>query len=152
MARIERQIEIAASPSAVFRYCHEADKRPEWDERVGRVEVLTPGPIRQGSLVRLDARLSGRFLFSWDAEYASFQFPLSSTVEVLDAAPSSPFKSGSETWQFSAVGGGTLFTLIWEYKPRHWMAAITEALGGRAVTGRAIQQSLNKLKRIMEAG
>lgn len=152
MARIEEHIEIAAPPNFVFRFCHDPAKRPEWDERVARVELLTPGAIRPGTLVRFDARRRGTFLFSWDAEYASFQFPLQSTVQVLDAAPSSPFKTGCETWQFDASGSGTRFTLIWEYKPRHWLASLLDALGQRHATRSAIRRSLANLKRRIEAG
>jgi uncharacterized protein YndB with AHSA1/START domain len=150
MARIEESIEIAASPTDVFRFCHEPEKRPDWDVRVTRVELLTPQPVRQGTLVRVDAGRAGEALFSWDGEYLSHQYPISSTVKVLDAAPSSPFKSGSETWQFSAMGGGTRMTVTWEYTPRGIIARIGDALGGRASTRRAIRHSLANLKGLIE--
>ena len=151
MARIEDHIDIAAAPAVVFRFCHDAARRPEWDERVTRVELLTPKPVRRGTLLRIDAGRSGRFLFSWDAEYADFQFPYSSTLRVIDAAPSSPFGTGSESWQFGPAGGGTRFTLVWEYKPRGFLARIADALGQRAVTRRAIHRSLANLKELLEA-
>lgn len=152
MARIEEHIEIAASPASVFRFCHDADKRPRWDERVAHIELLTPKPVRRGTLIRVDTSGSGASLFSWDGEFAAFQFPYSSTVKVLDAAPSSPFKAGSEKWQFSAAGGGTRFTLIWEYEPRNVMARIVNALVRRASTRRAIRRSLANLKAMIESG
>ena len=151
MARIENHIDIAAAPAAVFRFCHDAAHRPEWDERVTRVELLTPKPVRRGTLVRIDAGRSGKFLFSWDAEYAEFQFPTSSTLRVIDAAPSSPFGDGTETWEFGPAGGGTRFTLVWEYKPRGFFARIADSLGGRASTRRAIRRSLASLKDLLES-
>ena len=48
MPRIEERIEIAAPTSTVFRVCHDADKRPKWDERMKRMELITPAPVRQG--------------------------------------------------------------------------------------------------------
>jgi hypothetical protein len=152
MARIEESIEIAASPASVFRLCHEPEKRPDWDERVTRVELLTSRPVRQGTLVRVDAGRAGEALFSWDGEYVGFQYSISSTVKVLDAAPSSPFKSGGESWQFVALGGGTRLTIVWEYTPRGILARIGDALGGRASARRAIRRSLVNLKKLIEGG
>jgi uncharacterized protein YndB with AHSA1/START domain len=152
MTRIEDHIEIDAAPANVFRFCHNPDHRADWDERVTRVEVLTPEPVRRGTLIRVDAARSGKFVFSWDAEYSEFQFPSSSKVKVLDAAPSSSFGSGTETWEFSSMGGGgTRFTLVWEYKPRGFIARIMDVLGRRAATRRAIRRSLANLKDLVEA-
>ena len=152
MARIEEHIEISASPSTVFRFCHDVARRPDWDERVMRVKLLSSKPVRQGTLFRVDAGSSGKFLFSWDAEYIEFQFPHNSKLRVIDAAPSSPFSAGSESWQFSLVGGSTRFTLVWDYQPRGFFARIADALGRRAATRRAIKRSLANLKAVIEAG
>lgn len=152
MARIEEHIEIAAAPANLFRFCHDVARRPDWDGRVVRAKLLTPTPVRRGTLLRVDAGRAGKFLFSWDAEYAEFQFPSSSMLRVLDAAPSSPFRAGSESWQFSSTSGGTRFTLVWDYQPRGFLARLANLLGGRASTRRAIRRSLANLKRIVEAG
>lgn len=151
MARIEDSIDIAATPAIVFRFCHDAAHRAEWDERVTRAQLLSSEPVRRGTLLRIDAGRSGKFLFSWDAEYSEFQFPYSSTLRVLDAAPSSPFKTGTESWTFGPAGGGTRFTLVWEYKPRGFFARIADALGQRAATRRAIRKSLANLKGLLES-
>ncbi len=152
MPHIEASIDIAAAPADVFRFCHDLTSRPEWDERVVHIELLTPRPIRQGTLVRVDASTGGA-VFTWDAEYADFKFPLGSRVRVLDTASSSPFGAGSElSWQFSAVGGGTRFTWVWNYRPRGFMASILDKLGGRASTQRAIKSSLANVKAMIESG
>jgi len=151
MARIEEHIEIAAPPADVFRFCHEIDRRSDWDERVVGAELLTTPPLRRGTLVRIDEGRSGKFLFCWDAEYAEFQFPHGSTLKVLDAAPSSPFRAGSERWKLSREGGGTRFSLIWDYQPRGFFARILDALGRRASTRRAIKRSLVNLKAALES-
>jgi hypothetical protein len=150
MTCIEESIEIAASPSAVFKLCHDIARRPEWDARVVRVELLTPAPLRRGSLVRIEAGSKGKFLFSWDAEYADYRFPGGSTLKVLDAAPSSPFKSGTETWRVDKSPDGTRFVLLWEYTPRGIIARLRDSLGRRAATGRAIRHSLSNLKALAE--
>jgi hypothetical protein len=158
MARIEEQIEIAAAPADVFRFCHDVERWSEWDERVVGVELLSGTPVRRGTLIRVDAGRGGRFRFCWDAEFAEFQYPRSSALQVLDAAPSSAFKTGRESREFSSLsspGGGThgtRLTLVWTYEPRGVLHHIADALGGRAATRRVIQRSLVNLKRIIEAG
>jgi uncharacterized membrane protein len=151
---IEETIDIEAGPADVFRFCHDAKSRPEWDEQVLRVELLSPAPMRLGTLLRVDAKpASGSSVFTWDAEVVSYHFPMSSTIRVLDTAFSSPFGPGSEVnWEFRSVSGGTRVTWIWSYKPRGFFASVRDALGGRAATQRAIRNSLKNLKAMVEGG
>jgi uncharacterized membrane protein len=151
MARIEQQIEIAARPSDVFRFCHDLDRRPEWDERVTRTNVLTPKPIRRGTVIRVDSRPPfGGPVFSWEAEFVEYHYPSSSRLEVVDAAPSSYFVGGSEAWRFVRSGGGTSVDFAWEYQPRGIVGRIADVVR-RSRTRRAISQSLENLKRTLEA-
>jgi uncharacterized protein YndB with AHSA1/START domain len=152
MARIEASIDIAAPTVDVFRYCHNLDHRPLWDERVVGAEMITPAPIRRGSLVRIEAGRAGQFHFTWDGEYIEYVLPRRSTLKVLDAAPSSPFKSGTETWEFAKVDNGTRLSLTWEYQSSGLLATISDTLGKRGGTRRAIQRSLKNLKALIEAG
>jgi uncharacterized protein YndB with AHSA1/START domain len=153
MPHIEESIDIAAPLADVFRYCHDITRRPRWDVNVSGVELLSPAPVRVGTLFRVDASYGGGAVFSWDAEYVGFQFPLTSRVRVIDTAASSPFAVGSEvSWQFSSVGGQTRFTWTWDYKPRGFVARIADALGRRAATRRGIQRSQAKLKELLEKG
>ncbi len=152
MPHIEASIDIAAARADVFQFCHDAASRPDWDEQVTYIELLTPTPIRRGTLFRVDAGQAGGSIFSWDAEYIDFQFPSGSKVKALDTAASSPFAAGSKmTWQFESVGGNTHFTWIWDYRPRGILATIADKLGGQASTHRAIKRSLVNLKTILEA-
>jgi uncharacterized membrane protein len=152
MARIEESIEIAAPPSTVFRFCNDLKRRPEWDDRVVNIEVLTSPPIRRGSLVRIEAGRSGQFQFTWDGECTNYQMPSASAFKVLDAAPSSPFRSGTETWAFAKTADGTRFTLTWEYQPRGILSRIADVLGRRTRTRRAVRRSLENCKALIEAG
>ena len=138
MPCIEESIEIAAAPVTVFKFCHDAARWPEWNGRVVGTELLSPKPVRRGTLLSIDAGRAGRYLFSWDAEYTEFQFPRASTLRVINAAPSSPFKAGSESWKFDSAGGGTRFTVIWDYEHRNFIARVADALGRRAATRSAI--------------
>jgi len=44
MPRIEECVNVAAPPATLFRFCHDVARRPGWDERVTRVEILTSNP------------------------------------------------------------------------------------------------------------
>lgn len=153
MPQIEESIEIAVPRADVFRFCHDMTHRPEWDEQVEHIELLTPRPIRQGTLLRIDASHAGGAVFTWDAEYVDFQFLNISRVRALDTAVSSPFKAGSLlTWEFSTTQGGTRLTWSWDYQPRGFIANIMDKVSGRAATARAIRRSLEELKKLLESG
>ncbi|NLF00764.1 MAG: hypothetical protein GX601_07285 [Anaerolineales bacterium] len=151
MPKIEERIEISAPSSEVFRYAHDVEARPEWDTRVVRVELLSPPPVRSGTLFRADAARGGQYSFSWDGEYSAFHFPSGSAIRVLDAAPSSPWGRGStETWDFSSSGGATRFSITWEYTARGFVNRVLDALGGRAQIRRSIRRSLTNIKAQIE--
>lgn len=152
MPTIEEQIEIEAGATNVFRFCHDADRRPDWDERVTRAQVLTPKPIRRGSVIRFDTRPAMGSVFSWDGEVVEYHFPSSSKVKVVDIAPSSSFVNGTETWRFGSSGRVTRFNLIWDYKPRGIVGFILDLLVRRRATRRAVQESLQNVKALIEAG
>jgi hypothetical protein len=152
MPRIEETIDIAVARADVFRFCHYIKNRTGWDEQVEFMELLTPKPFRQGTLLRVDAKAGGS-VFSWDAEVISYQMPSTSKVRVIDAALTCPFAPGSElSWEFIPVGSGTRLKWVWDYKPYGFIAGILDKLGRRASTQKAIKRSLAKLKAALESG
>ncbi|MGD8968831.1 MAG: SRPBCC family protein [Anaerolineae bacterium] len=151
MPRLVEQIEVARRPIDLFRLCHDVDRRAEWDERVTRVQVLTRRPVRSGSVVRVDTRPPAGSVFSWEGEVVDYSFPGSSRVEVIDAAPSSYFVTGSEEWRFETSNTGTLFTLTWDYQPGGLIGRVADVLIRRGNIRRAIKQSLENLKALAEA-
>ena len=151
MPSIEAQIEIAARASDVFRFCHDVDRRPDWDVRISRVNLLSPKPIRRGTVVRIDTDpASGGPVFSWEAEFVEYHYPSSSKLKVIDAAPSSYFVDGTEQWRFSRSGSGTTATVTWDYQPRGILGRITDLFRRRTIR-QAIRQSLENLKQALEA-
>lgn len=151
MPRIEEQIDIAASTTDVFRFVHNFKSRPDWDERIVGISPLSEGRVRRGTLLSIDAGRGGQYAFSWEAEYSVYQLPKISVLHVLDTAPSSAFKSGSETMEFSSVGDQTRVKLTWEYEAGGFLKRVLDALGGRSATQRAIRKSLANLKAMVEA-
>ena len=152
MPLIEEQIEIAAARADVFRFCHDITGWPDWQDQVVHAELLTSPPLRSGVLLRVDQEAGGA-IFSWDAEYITFQMPTGSRLKVIDAARSSPFRAGSElSWQFESAGNNTLFIWKWDYQPYGFLASLADTLGRRGATQRAIKRSLAKLKELVESG
>ncbi len=152
MTGIVEKIEVGSRPRDVFRLCHDADRRPEWDERVARFRVLTPKPIRSGSLVRVDTQpATGGVVFSWEGEFVEYAYGSRSRLEVIDAARSSYFVSGSETWEVGRSGDGARVVFTWEYVPRGILGRIADTLVRRRQIRQAIVQSLKNLKRTAEA-
>lgn len=152
MPRIEVNIDVPGPPSSVFRFCHDVDRRAEWDERVDRVKVITPRPIRTGTVIRVDTPPPrGGPVFSWEGEFVSYSCPSRSRLIVIDAAPSSYFADGSEEWSFSRSGDGTRIRVVWEYEPRGLLGRIRDALGGCRATRGAVNESLTNLERTLEA-
>ena len=154
MPRIETRIHIAAPPSDVFRFCHDLDRRPEWDERVSAIETFSSSGARRGALMSIDACRGGEYVFSWDAELVDYSFPHSSTLRVVSAAPSSPFRAGSEQWTFDRsdeIDGGARVTVVWEYELRGILARIADALWRRAGSRRDFRRTLRNLKQAIES-
>ena len=54
---VENAIEIEATPEAVFDYCTDVLREPEWNPKLLEVEQLTAGPIGLGTRFRI--RLEG---------------------------------------------------------------------------------------------
>jgi len=150
MPRIEEQIEIAVGATAVFRLCHDVERRAEWDERVTRAEVLTPKPIRRGSVIRFDTDPAMGAVFSWDGEVVEYHFPSGSRLKVVDVAPSGSFTSGTESWQVSGSGSSARLRVVWDYNPGGLISRALDLLVRRRTTARAIRQSLQNLKSILE--
>jgi hypothetical protein len=90
-------------------------------------------------------------VFSWEGTFVDYSFPSRSRLEVIDAAPSSYFVTGSEEWRFEISGAGTLVKLTWDYRPRGVIGRIVDPLMRRGTTRRAVRQSLENLKEMAEA-
>ncbi|MFW6157132.1 MAG: SRPBCC family protein, partial [Armatimonadota bacterium] len=128
MPRIEEQIEIEAGATEVFRFCHDVDRRAEWDQRVARAQMLSRPPMRRGTLLRFDTRPAKGAVFTWDAEIVEYHFPSGSKLQVVDVAPSGTFSGASETWRLASSGGTTRFTLVWAYVPRGIVGRLLDAV------------------------
>ena len=154
MIEISESIQISATPTEVFRFCHNLERRPEWDERVDRIELQGLSRVlRRGALLRVDAHASRGLAYSWEGEYSQFSIPGGSTMRVIEAAHASYFRPGaSEDWQFGPVGGGTRFTVAWRYKPRGLLGLLFDPLFRRGSIRRAIRRSMACAKALIEAG
>ena len=81
---VEHTVEVEATPDAVFDYCTDVLREPEWNPKLLEVEKLTPGPIGLGT--RFWLRFDG---VGWSTtENVAFDRPTSwaatSTSRLLD--------------------------------------------------------------------
>lgn len=56
MIKIDREIDVARPPEVVFDYLADVARFPEWQPAIERAEQLTPGPLAQGTRLRLVIR------------------------------------------------------------------------------------------------
>ena len=153
MTKIVESIQITASPTQVFSFCHDLKRRPEWDVRVDRIELQgLSNVMRKGALVRVDSRARKGLAFSWEGEYTQLMKPRSSTVRVMESAAVSPFRPGSnEEWKFEQAESGTRFTIIWTYQAGGIIGRFLDSLYRRRSARRAIRRSLARAKDLLEA-
>ncbi len=153
MPQLKAQIDIEVPRADVFRFCHDLQNWQEWADQIEAVEMLTPKPLRRGTLLRIDARQGGGAVYSWEAEVVDYQMPSASRVKAIDTASSCPFAAGSEmVWEFESSGAGTRFKWTWKYSPRGIIASIFDFLGRRSSTQKAMRRSMSNLKTLIESG
>jgi uncharacterized protein YndB with AHSA1/START domain len=153
LPKIAESIQIAAAPTEVFRFCHDMKRRPNWDERVDRIELQGfSNVLRRGALIRVDSRAGGQLPYSWEGEYTQFRVPQGSNVRVMESAEVSHFAPGStEEWQFEPSQGGTRFTIIWTYETRGFLGLVYDRLFRRSALRRSISSSLENVKQLLES-
>ena len=56
MIRIDREIDVARPPEAVFDHLADVERFPQWQPAIQRAEQVTPGPLGPGSQLKLVLR------------------------------------------------------------------------------------------------
>jgi len=101
MPELTASIHIAAAPAAVFAICSDFEHAPQHVSAITKVEMLTPGPTRQGTRFKETRKMFGK--------------EATETMEVLEFTPNSSFVLGAEscgtryrtTFTFTPTSGGT---------------------------------------------
>lgn len=147
---IKEEIILLAPPEAVWDYVQDNTKRGEWDSSVVRVEKVTEGPLRAGSVIHIVTPPGGKMAFFWDGEYASYDRPRRSAVKMIRSTGFHPFSAMAGSWQYEAHGQDgtqTKFAMIMNYKLK-WgiFGALLDALFIRRIIRATLKDSLRRLK------
>jgi uncharacterized protein YndB with AHSA1/START domain len=147
MTKLEREIEIRASPEAVYDVLADPSCLGEWVTIQEELEEAPEGDLKPGSRLRQRMRVAGtRFRLSWtvvEAERPSRivwegHGPMGSTAKAI--------------YELSADGdGGTRFSYLNEYGLRGGAAGRLAARAILRASGREADRTLRRLKKLVEA-
>ena len=147
MTKLEREIEIQASPERVYDVLADPDCLGEWVTIQEELEEAPSGDLHAGSTLRQRMKIAGqRFRLSWTVVEADRpnrivwhgKGPMSTKAKAI--------------YEISGNGdGGTQFSYLNEYQLPGGLAG---RLAGRAVSaasGREADKTLKRLKKLVEA-
>ena len=89
-AIIEVEVDIRCSPEAVFDYCSDLSREPEWNPMMKRIEKVTDGPIGVGARYATEFAKGPQMVI----EYTSYERP-TRWASVGDSAALKASGSGS---------------------------------------------------------
>lgn len=113
MPVIEQTAQLPASPSTVFAYVTDPDRRGEWDDGCAACTLLADHPAK-GARLQLQGR---RMAPSWLGEYRSFDPPRRASLTLIEGQ-GMPFHSFSESFTLVPRSGGSTLTLRLDYETR----------------------------------
>jgi ligand-binding SRPBCC domain-containing protein len=145
--RVQRELIITAPRDEVFRVISDPTLTPEWLIGVQSVKVLTPGAIAVGSETISKVEALGR---TWDARgrCVAYDSPHRITIETI-LGPGMWSRSDS---QVEACDHGTRLIAELAYQlPGGPLGALVGAAGAHSVIERDFDQSLQRLKLMIEA-
>lgn len=150
--RIEVSIRINAPIELVWAITQSPARRPEWDVRVERSELLTPGPMGRGARIRNHYNLFG--LRSWiDLEYITWEPPRRAAVRMVGGGRGGVAARMGGSWQYQAhPDGSTTWTTRFNATTRGGpLAPLLQRVLILWMARPATEESARRLKRLVEA-
>ena len=143
--KVERSIEIAASPEAIFAVVMDPARLGEWVTIHDELKSAPDGPLRKGSKLEQSLKVAGqRFDVSWTV--AEAKRPSRIVWEGRGPART----TARAVYELAPVASGTRFDYLNEYE---LPGGALGSLAGRAISRRAgkeSEESLLRLKALME--
>lgn len=148
MASYSLKRTIQASPDVVFRAASDLRNAPQRIRGIVRVEVLTDGPIRQGTRFR-ETRMMFKREATEEMEVTSFDPPRGYAI----GCDSCGCRYRSE-FRFEPAGGGTDVTMTFEAQPLTFFAKVMGFVMRPMLKScmRIVAQDLDDLKAAIESG
>jgi len=107
--RFEQSFHVDRSPEVVFDYLTDPVNLPGWQTRTTSVEMLTEGPLRQGTRVRERLKGPGGKLFEQIVEFTQLDRPRRVHLHIVEG----PYPVDG-TWTFEGDGEGTAVRFVGE--------------------------------------
>ena len=146
MTKLEREIEIEASPDRVYDVLADPRSLGDWVTIQEELEEAPEGDLEPGARLRQRMKVAGRrFHLSWTVIEAK-------RPERIVWEGRGPMGSKAKaTYQLSADGGGTRFSYCNEYGLPGGPAGRLASRAILAASGREADRTLKRLKRLVEA-
>ena len=143
MARIEESIEIKRPVDKVFAYTTDAKNWPRWQSFIPEAEQTSQGPVNVGTTFKGVSRMMGRSM-KWTAIATEYE---------SDKKWGKKITSGrlaiEEHVTYDPVGGGTIFTIVYDMKAGGFLKLLSPLMAGSM--RKETKKSLGNLKSNLEA-
>lgn len=146
MSRVEREIEIARPPEAVYDAVMDPDRLGEWVSIHRRLKEVSDRPLAEGSTLRQTLRLAHK---NFDVRWTVVEAARPERVRWEGRGPAG--SRATVEYGFEQVDGATRFNYANEFHaPGGPLGRVAErALGG--TTEREAERTLEALKRYLES-
>ena len=147
MTKLEREIDIEASPEAVYDVLADPTCLGEWVTIQEELEEAPDGDLRPGSRLRQRMRVAGkRFRLSWTVVEAK------RPSRIVWEGHGPMGSNAKAVYELSADGdGGTRFSYLNEYQLPGGLAGRIAGRAVQAASGREADKTLKRLKALVEA-
>jgi len=143
MARIEASVEIKSPVDKVFAYTTEAKNWPQWQSTIPEAEQTSPGGVRVGTTFKGTIHMMGRRM-KWTAVVTEYE-PHSKFGKNITSGP----VTNEQHNTYDPIGGGTKFTIVYDFKVAGLMALFSPLLVSSM--RKALKTAVGNLKGILEA-
>lgn len=145
MPVIEESIVIDRPRSEVFAFVQDPDTVTLWNSNVIEYERITEGPVKEGTKIRIKARVVGK-TFESTAEVTEFE----EGRRVVSRTTDSPIDVENEI-RYENANDGTRMILHQEAEiPRGFFGKLADPLVAR-MFAKDVRSNLEKLKELLEA-
>lgn len=150
MASCNFSVDIEAPIETVWLLTQSPARRPEWDYRIIKAELVDASAPQKGAKFRSIGRLFGPFQL--EMEYVTVEPNQRSAVRLV-ASKGIPFKSGGGSWHYKDLGNGRsrFSTNIRMKTNRSWFGNIADRYILEPFLKWMTIKSLKKLKAVAEA-
>jgi uncharacterized membrane protein len=146
VATVRESVEIEAPAERVWAVVHEDFRNaPKWSHNLTRVEVLTPGPTRKGTILRyhLDTPGGAQLI---EVEHTVYTPGKVCSGEMIEG----PLK-GKWKYSYAEREGVTKLTYQMDFEPNGWGVRIFFGIIERQIPT-DLKKTLQSLKRYIESG